>query len=119
MVIRGGGTKKREWSRAARIKTAALALMMALALPANAALDRAVKSKVPPIYPELAKRMKISGIVKIEATVDADGKVTAVKTLSGNTALAGAAEEAVRKWKFVSGDGTATVDVEVTFAISQ
>ena len=98
-------------------KAAVVALIMAVALPAVAANDRAVKTKVPPVYPELAKRMKISGVVKVAATVDADGKVTAVKTLSGNSSLQNAAEEAVRKWKFVPGDGTATVDVDVNFAM--
>ena len=93
-----------------------MALMLAIALPAPAANDRAVKTKVPPVYPELAKRMKIGGIVRLEATVDADGKVTGVKTLSGNSALTSAAEDAVRKWKFVAGDGTSTVEVDVTFA---
>jgi len=105
-------------ARTGMIKAAALALILAMALPACAANDRAVKTKVPPVYPELAKRMKISGVVKVEATVDPDGKVTGVKTLSGNTALQNAAEEAVRKWKFVSGDGEATVDVDVTFTMA-
>jgi TonB family protein len=97
------------------LQAAVLALVAVVALPGSAASDRPVKSKVPPVYPELAKRMKISGIVKVEATVDSDGKVTAVKTLSGSTALQSAAEEAVRKWKFGPGDGTATVAVDVTF----
>lgn len=101
------------------LRGAVLALMLAVGLPAGAANDRAVKSKVPPVYPELAKRMKITGVVKVEATVDADGKVTGVKTLSGNSALTNAAEDAVRKWKFATGDGTATVDVEVAFAMTQ
>jgi TonB family protein len=100
-------------------KAAVLAFIMAIALPAVAASERAVKTKVPPVYPELAKRMKITGVVKIAATVDADGKVTAVKTVSGNSSLQNAAEEAVRKWKFVPGDGTSTVDVDVNFAMSQ
>jgi TonB family protein len=90
-----------------------------MALPGSAASDRPVKSRVPPIYPELAKRMKIAGIVKVEATVDADGKVTGVKTLSGSTALQTAAEDAVRKWKFGPGDGTATVAVDVNFSMAQ
>jgi TonB family protein len=110
-------TSRRE--RTAVIKAAVLALIIMFALPVVAGTDRAVKNKVPPVYPELAKRMKISGVVKIEATVDADGKVTGVKSLSGNVALQGAAEEAVRKWKFVPGEGTATVEVEVAFAMGQ
>jgi TonB family protein len=101
------------------LRGAALALMVAITLPAGAANDRAVKTKVPPVYPELAKRMKIGGIVKVEATVDADGKVTGVKTLSGNSALTNAAEDAVRKWKFAAGDGSATVEVDVTFTAAQ
>ena len=92
------------------------ALMAMLAIPGNAS-DRAVKSKVAPIYPEIAKRMKITGQVKIEAIVDADGKVTEVKTLSGSHTLSPAAEEAVRKWKFAPGDATTTEDVDVNFAL--
>ncbi len=97
---------------------AALALLALVAVSARAD-ERAVKSRVEPIYPELAKRMKISGPVNMEATVDANGKVTDVKTTSGNHLLAGAAEDAVRKWKFVSGDGTAVVHVEINFKMQQ
>jgi TonB family protein len=100
-------------------QAAALALVVAMAMPVRAADDRAVKSRVPPIYPELAKRMKISGVVKIEATVSPEGKVTAVKTLSGSRALQTAAEDAVHQWKFVSAATESTVDVEVNFALAQ
>jgi TonB family protein len=96
-----------------------LLLLALLALSAHAADDRAVKSKVPPVYPELAKRMKITGVVKVEATVDAEGKVTDVKTLNGSHTLAPAAEDAVRKWRFVPGPGTSTVDVDINFAMGQ
>ena len=81
--------------------------------------DRAVKSRVAPVYPEIAKRMRVTGIVKLEVTVDADGKVTDVKTLSGNTVLAEAAQEAVRKWKFVPGEGSSTLNVSVDFNLNQ
>jgi TonB family protein len=93
-------------------------MMVALTLPGGASDERAVKSKVPPVYPEIAKRMKITGVVKLEATVDADGKVTAVKTVSGNHVLSEAAEEAVRKWKFATGSGESVVSLDVNFAPS-
>jgi TonB family protein len=98
------------------IQTAALALIVALAIPARA-VDRAVKSRVPPAYPEIAKRMKIEGVVKLSVTVDAGGKVTDVKQVSGNHALTIAAEDAVRKWRFESGAGSATMEVSVNFAL--
>ncbi len=98
------------------LRLASALLLATIAFPARAADDRAVKQKVPPVYPELAKRMRISGVVKMEATVDAEGKVTAVKTVSGNHALSDAAEDAVRKWKFVPSPAESVVPVEVTFS---
>jgi TonB family protein len=100
------------------LKLAAVALVSMLAVP-GLATDRAVKSKVAPVYPEIAKRMKITGVVKIEASVDADGKVTDVKTLSGSHTLSPAAEEAVRKWKFAPAAAASTEDVDVNFAMAQ
>ena len=99
------------------MQAAALALVVAMAIPARAADDRPVKSRVAPVYPEIAKRMKIAGEVKVEATVDASGKVTEVKAISGNHMLAVAAEDAVRKWKFESGAGESKVNVAVNFNI--
>jgi TonB family protein len=98
---------------------ATLAVSAALAIPALAADTRAVKLRVAPVYPEIAKRMRITGEVRVMATVDADGRVTAVKTLSGNHMLSTAAEEAVRRWKFEPGPGTSSVNVSLNFALSQ
>jgi TonB family protein len=100
-------------------KVVAVALLTAIALPGRAADERAVKQRVPPVYPELAKRMKITGEVKVEATVDADGKVTGAKALSGSKALTNAAEDAVRKWKFAPGSDVSHVDVSVNFEIKE
>lgn len=72
-------------------QAAVLALGLALALPAKAADLRAVKTRVAPVYPEIAKRMKIEGAVMVEVKVDGEGKVDAVKTVSGNRVLSAAA----------------------------
>uniref|UniRef100_E6PZI7 TonB C-terminal domain-containing protein n=1 Tax=mine drainage metagenome TaxID=410659 RepID=E6PZI7_9ZZZZ len=101
---------------ALKIAIAALFLASTLSLHAE---DRAVKQRVAPIYPEIAKRMRVTGVVQVEATVAPDGKVTATKTLSGNHMLATAAEEAVQRWRFVPGDAQSTVNVEINFALSQ
>jgi TonB family protein len=101
-----------------RMRALAAALLLSLALPGSASETRAIKQRVPPIYPELAKRMKITGEVKVDATVDADGKVTDAKAVSGSRVLCMAAEDAVRKWKFAAGPGVAHVDVSVKFEIA-
>ncbi|HMD18746.1 MAG TPA: energy transducer TonB, partial [Alloacidobacterium sp.] len=76
---------------------------------------RRVEKRVPPIYPEIAKRMRISGVVHVEATVAPDGSVTAAKATTGNKMLSLAAEDAVKRWKFVPGDGQSTVGIDVNF----
>jgi TonB family protein len=108
-------------NRARRVATmllhaTALTLFAGLALHANAADSREVHSRVAPVYPEVARRMKIGGVVKVEAIVDAAGKVKDAKAISGNHVLSPAAEEAVRRWTFAPADAESTVDVEVNFS---
>jgi TonB family protein len=107
--------------KAARSMFAAFAigLTLALTLPCMAADARAVKSRVAPAYPEIAKRMRITGTVTMEATVDAEGKVTDVKTLSGNSMLSVAAQDAVRKWRFVPAPAASTVEVNMNFGSTE
>jgi TonB family protein len=104
------------------VQLAVIATAMSLALPLHAAddhSDRAIKQRVAPVYPELAKRMRVSGVVRISATVAPDGSVSATKTVSGNHMLSGAAEDAVHKWKFVAGPDESTVEVDINFALAQ
>jgi protein TonB len=92
-----------------------LAFGLCLAFPA-AAQERQAVSKVPPQYPAAAKQLRVSGEVKIEAQIDADGTVTSAKPVSGNPLLTKAAADAVSKWKFKPGEKTTTV-VKVNFAL--
>jgi len=100
------------------LQASALALVVVLALQGRAE-DRAVKSRVSPVYPEVAKRMRITGVVKLEVTVGADGSVTDVKTVSGNHILSTAAEEAVHKWRFAPGSSQSTMNLDIHFDLSQ
>jgi TonB family protein len=93
----------------------ALLLVASMAIPARAAESRAVKSRTSPVYPEMAKRLRIEGMVKLEATVNPDGKVTAVKVVSGNSMLGLAATQAVNNWKFVPADAESVVDLDINF----
>lgn len=98
---------------------AAVALAVFLVLPTRALEERQVKSRIAPLYPEIAKRLKVGGTVVVRATVDPEGKVSDVKTLSGNRMLSTAAEDAVRKWRFTPAAASSTVDVEVNFGSGQ
>jgi TonB family protein len=82
-------------------------------------IDRKPKSKVAPVYPELAKRMNISGVVKILITVAANGTIKDVKLVGGHPLLASAAMDAVKKWRFEAGPQEATGIVEFRFDPTQ
>jgi len=55
---------------------------------------------VAPVYPDLAAKAHVEGIVIIEATIDARGRVVDAKVLRGVPVLDEAALEAVRKWVY-------------------
>jgi TonB family protein len=61
---------------------------------------RAVKTRVTPTYPELARRMNVHGKVRLELTVAPDGTVRNVHAVGGHPLLVSAAQDAVRNWKF-------------------
>jgi TonB family protein len=61
---------------------------------------RRAKVKVQPEYPDLARRMELSGVVKIEVTVAPNGSVKSARVVGGHPVLAGAALDAARKWRF-------------------
>lgn len=72
---------------------------------------------VPPVYPAIAVKMRIEGTVKLDATIDPDGTVSDVKVVSGHQLLVQAAVDAVKKWKYESGDAKSSQIVAVEFAL--
>ena len=81
-----------------------------------ASAHRAVISKVPPIYPELARRMHVSGTVVLHLVVAPDGSVSDAKVESGHALLGPAAQEAVKRWKFEPSSETSDLTVDVNFS---
>jgi TonB family protein len=61
---------------------------------------RRLERSVPPEYPAIAQRMKLSGTVQVQALVKPDGTVEEVKIIGGHPLLAAAVAEAVRRWKY-------------------
>lgn len=55
---------------------------------------------VKPEYPKQAQLKHIEGDVLVELQVDPTGKVRNVRSITGNSLLTGAAEEAARQWQY-------------------
>lgn len=83
------------------------------------AAKRKVRSKVVPEYPQLAKQMNVTGKVKIEATIAADGHVMNTRVVGGSPLLVNAALDAIKRWRFEPAPKDTTEVVEFTFSGQQ
>ena len=57
-------------------------------------------SSTPPVYPMLAKNQHVEGNVRVDALVDATGRISSMHIVSGPTLLHQAAMDALRQWKY-------------------
>jgi TonB family protein len=76
---------------------------------------RKVRTRITPTYPELARRMNVSGIVKVQVVIAANGTVKSTKLVGGHPLLVEPSIEAVRKWKYEPSNEESTETVEFKF----
>ena len=76
---------------------------------------RKIRSKVVPAYPDIARTAHITGKVKIEVTISADGRVTSTRVIGGSPVLVNAAIEALDKWRFEAAPSDSTEVIEFQF----
>ena len=77
-----------------------------------------------PVYPPLALQARISGVVRLNAILGADGTVQKLTLASGHPLLAPAAMEAVKQWVYaptlLNGQAVeVATQIEVNFELSQ
>jgi protein TonB len=77
--------------------------------------ERKVINRIAPVYPALAKRMHVSGVVKLEVVIRANGEVKSTSALGGNPVLIEAAVSAVQKWKFESAHEESSETIQLVF----
>jgi TonB family protein len=80
---------------------------------------RRAKSKVQAVYPELARKMNITGTVKVQVVVSPNGTVKDAKVVGGHPVLAGAALDAIKKWRFEPAPVESTGVVDFKFEAHQ
>lgn len=78
----------------------ALALFQPLQGLGQQPLTRPVKSRVAPVYPDMARRMRITGTVRMVVVVSRSGRIKTIKLVGGHPILVSAAMDALKKWKF-------------------
>ena len=77
--------------------------------------ERKIRVRVAPVYPDLARKLKLNGIVRIQVVISANGNVKETKVIGGHPILVTAAVDAVKKWKFDPADAETTGILEIKF----
>ena len=107
------------WANSARLvlmgAVTALALIHPLQGLGQEQLTRKVKSRVAPVYPDLARRMSITGTVRVIVVVSTNGTVKSTKLVGGHPILVSAAMDALKKWKFEPASDESTGLIEFKF----
>ncbi|HME36681.1 MAG TPA: TonB family protein [Candidatus Sulfotelmatobacter sp.] len=78
--------------------------------------ERKVIVSVKPEYPELLRHAQVGGVVRLKATVQANGTVSNVEILGGNPILADRAVIAVKSWKYAPGPAQTIEDISLSFS---
>jgi len=83
-----------------------------------------IVSKVPPVYPELAKSARVSGVVHLAAVIAKDGTIQELHSLGGPALLIQSAMDAVKQWTYrptlLNGEPVAVeTTIDVNFTLNQ
>ena len=103
------------WTRRFAVKCFQFVLAGALLSALAAADSRKPVANPDPEYPEIARRMNISGTVKVEIVIAADGTIKSAKVLGGHPLLADAVQKALKRWKYAPGAAETTMQLDFKF----
>ncbi len=93
-------------------------LAMALILTAvnlTAQETRKAISNPVPVYPEVAKRLHLVGVVKMIVVVAPDGRIKETRVIGGHPLLVSSVEETLKNWKYAPASTESTVQLEFNF----
>lgn len=115
MIVREQFRKLPAWVCACGFAVILAIFLVVVASPAQES-SRRVVARAAPTYPELAKKMHLSGKVKVEVEVNAAGTVIAAKMVGGNPVFEAAAIQAVKQWKFEAAQSATKGVITLEFA---
>ncbi len=98
---------------AGRTVLAMALILMATSLSAQEA--RKTISNPVPVYPDVAKRIHLVGVVKMTVVVAPDGHIKETRVIGGHPLLVSSVEETLKNWKYVPASSESTVQLEFNF----
>ena len=95
--------------------SALLITALSLAMSAAAQDGRKVVNAPAPPYPETAKQLHLSGVVKVQVVIAADGHIKETNVVGGHPVLVNSVLETLKTWKYSPSTGETTRLLEFQF----
>jgi len=108
-------SKKKSWMQRSAGKCFRLLPVLVLLVAHGLADTRKPVASPDPEYPEIARRMNITGTVRMEIVIAADGTIKSVKVVGGHPLLVDAVEKALKKWKYAPAGSETTMQLDFKF----
>ena len=77
--------------------------------------NRKVISNPVPVYPEVAKSHRLTGVVKVQVVIAPDGHIKSTQIIGGHPLLVDSVEETLKKWKYAPASSESTILLEFNF----
>jgi TonB family protein len=95
-----GGNSSSGLSALSTVSHAPTAAAPAARLVQSQLVDVKLIKSTPPVYPQIARTRRLTGLVKVKVKVSADGRVISAEFYSGPAIFKDAALDAVRQWRY-------------------
>lgn len=107
---------KKELKKARILSSALLAMALGVcAANLEAQEGRKVLLNPVPVYPETAKKFRLTGVVKVQIVIAPDGHIKETKVIGGHPLLVFAVEDTLRGWKYAPAGSETTMQLEFNF----
>ena len=103
------------WKRIGAGALLAIAMSLTAANVPAQETNRRVISNPTPAYPELARKVHVAGVVKVQVVIAADGKIKDVKVIGGHPLLVDSVQETLKNWKYAPGASETTTTLAFNF----
>ena len=75
---------------------------------------KTITNPAPP-YPEVARKFRLTGNVKVQVVIATDGHIKSVKPIGGHPVLVDAVKETLKEWKYAQASSETTTVLEFDF----
>ena len=108
------GNNQRKLARLAIVAAVAMFLTPPV-VNSQAQDERQLVSHPAPVYSEFARKLGVTGVVKVQVVIAPDGKIKETKVIGGHPVLIGAVEDALKNWRYAPASGETTAVLEFRF----